>query len=134
MEEETRAAFEKWVKEHPESGIDLDCLDENGDYRYSEPIAAWMAWQACERHYRAAQTPGETCPTCRSDDRSKRYYDAYHHMDCTDPWHSPAPAPQTNHYPIDAGYCSCGVLCETGTRFRQHLKEVSEPAPQKDKE
>lgn len=28
------------------------------------------------------------------------------------------------HYVVDGGYCSCGVLCETGTRFRQHLEEV----------
>ena len=29
------------------------------------------------------------------------------------------------HYPIDCGFCSCGVFCETGTRFRQHLQDVA---------
>lgn len=29
------------------------------------------------------------------------------------------------HHAVDDGYCSCGVLCETGTRFRLHLKEVA---------
>lgn len=29
----------------------------------------------------------------------------------------------------DDGYCSCGVLCETGTRFRQHLASIENPEP-----
>lgn len=28
------------------------------------------------------------------------------------------------HYPVDDGYCSCGMLCETGTRFREHLAAI----------
>ena len=32
------------------------------------------------------------------------------------------------HYPVDYGYCSCGVLCETGTRFQKHLREVQSEA------
>ena len=30
------------------------------------------------------------------------------------------------HHAEDDGYCSCGVLCETGTRFLQHLKAVAD--------
>jgi hypothetical protein len=28
------------------------------------------------------------------------------------------------HYAVDDGFCSCGVLCETGTGLRRHLAEV----------
>lgn len=27
------------------------------------------------------------------------------------------------HYPVDDGFCSCGVFCETGTRYRQHVQD-----------
>ena len=60
MTEETRAAFEKWVKdEMPAVSIHRDsnywnCFVEN----------AWEAWKACERHCRAAQTAESTPPTC----------------------------------------------------------------------
>lgn len=29
-----------------------------------------------------------------------------------------------NHYPVDDGFCSCGVFCETGTQFKRHLTEL----------
>ena len=60
MAEETRAAFEKWVKdEMPTVSLQRDsnywnCFVEN----------AWEAWKACERHCRAAQTAESTPPTC----------------------------------------------------------------------
>lgn len=28
------------------------------------------------------------------------------------------------HRPTDDGYCSCGVLCETGTQFRKHIESA----------
>lgn len=31
----------------------------------------------------------------------------------------------SEHYAADDGYCSCGVLCETGTGFREHLRQLS---------
>lgn len=37
---------------------------------------------------------------------------------------APVSPPRQEHQPVDDGYCSCGVLCETGTKFRLHLAEI----------
>ena len=34
------------------------------------------------------------------------------------------PQETDEHHAVDDGFCSCGALCETGTRFREHLREV----------
>ena len=33
-------------------------------------------------------------------------------------------AEKSGHYAVDAGYCACGLLCETGTRLRRHQESV----------
>lgn len=38
------------------------------------------------------------------------------------------------HHPEDDGTCSCGVLCETGTRWREHLQHVREALAKRAKE
>jgi hypothetical protein len=53
--------------------------------------------------YGAAQTrPEEACPTCKSnlrDFKLRKYADPKNITTCDDPWHSPAPAPQTEKEP-----------------------------------
>ena len=39
-------------------------------------------------------------------------------------------AEKLGHYPVDDGYCACGFLCETGTRFDRHIKAVLERGSQ----
>ena len=43
----------------------------------------------------ASVTPGETCPTCRSEIRDCYLWPCSKADSIVDPWHSPAPAPQT---------------------------------------
>jgi len=74
------------------------------------------------------------CPTCRSTNRNVRLryeggYPQYPYHDCTDPWHSPAPAPQPKEISVMPDGSPC-FQYPTGTV----LKVSVEPAPQTKKE
>jgi len=96
-----------------------------------------------KKMYTTFSKPGETpsaepdqCPICLAKVKQPQAYLTVSMQKCTHPWHQGEKQSEeiperlsdyrNLHYPIDNGFCSCGVLCETGTKYREHIKQVRE--------